>query len=332
MHLEIRHLKLVAAVAETGSVTRAGNRLHLTQSALSHQLRDAEEQLGAPLFERKNGRMILTSAGDRLLQTARAVLTELDRAESDIQKNGDSAKNAKGPTGLLRISTQCHTAYHWFPPRLLLFQKKFPGVEVQLVIEATNNPFEALLEGKLDLALVCEPIRNRKIHYTPLFEDDVVIVVPPKHPLAAKKCAAPQDFVAENILLYPPKSDSTLLTKILEPAGIQPRKIQEVLLTEVILEMVIGGLGIAALPRWAVGPQIASGSLIGVPLQPPGYRWQWSVAQLRDNHSPVYVQEFIRLLAERPILADFFPRASRSRRRLSPGSLAHQAAAKSSAA
>jgi len=69
-----------------------------------------------------------------------------------------------------------------------------------------------------------------------------------------------------------------------------------------------------------------------VPLQPPGYRWQWSVAQLRDNHSPVYVQEFIRLLAERPILADFFPRASRSRRRLSPGSLAHQAAAKSSAA
>src|SRR5439155_1675274 len=184
----------------------------------------------------------------------------------------------------------------------------------------------------VDLALVCEPIRNRKIHYTPLFEDDLVIVVPPKHPLAAKKCAAPQDFVAENILLYPPKSDSTLLTKILEPAGIQPRKIQEVLLTEVILEMVIGGLGIAALPRWAVGPQIASGSLIGVPLQPPGYRWQWSVAQLRDDHSPVYVQEFIRLLAERPILADFFPRASRSRHRLSPGSLAHQAAAKSSAA
>src|SRR2546423_2813896 len=147
MHLEIRHLKLVATVAETGSVTRAGNRLHLTQSALSHQLRDAEEQLGAPLFERKNGRMILTSAGDRLLQTARAVLTELDRAESDIQKNGDLARNATGPTGLLRISTQCHTAYHWFPPRLLLFQKKFPGVEVQLVIEATNNPFEALLEG-----------------------------------------------------------------------------------------------------------------------------------------------------------------------------------------
>jgi len=326
MNLEIRHLKLVAAVAETGSVTRAGNLLHLTQSALSHQLRDAEEQLGVPLFERKNGKMTLTSAGDRLLQTARSVLAELDRVQSDIQKNGDSSK------GVIRLSTQCHTAYHWFPSRLMLFQNKFPGVEVQLVLEATNNPFEALLEGKLDLALVCDRIRNRKIRYTPLFEDDVLIVVPQKHRLAGKNFATPEDFATENILLYPPKSDSTLLTKILEPAGIQPRKIQEVLLTEVIIEMVIGGLGIAALPRWAVGPQLASGALVGLQLQPPGYKWQWSVAQLRENHPSAYVQEFIRLLADGPKLADFFPRAPRARGRISLAQPARHAAAKSSAA
>src|SRR6266436_2859928 len=326
MHLEIRHLKLVAAIAETGSVTLAGNRLHLTQSALSHQLRDAEEQLGVPLFERRNARMFLTPAGERLLRAARTVLAELDRAASDIQRNDAPAQ------GLIRISTQCHTAYHWFPPQLIRFQKKFPGVEVQLVIEATNDPFEALLDGKLDLALICDPIRNRKIRYTPLFEDDVVIVVPPNHHFAQKSCAAPEDFATENVLLYPPRADSTLLTKVLAPAGIQPRKVQEVMLTEVILEMVIGGLGIAALPRWAVGPQLASGALIGVPLQPPGYRWEWSVAQLRGNHPPVYVQEFIGLLAESPLLADFFPRTPRPRRRLSPGKPTRNAAAKSSLA
>jgi LysR family transcriptional regulator for metE and metH len=324
MNLEIRHLKLVAAVAETGSVTRAGNLLHLTQSALSHQLRDAEEQLGVALFERRNAKMILTSAGDRLLQTAHTVLGELDRAESDIQKNGDMSR------GLIRLSTQCHTAYHWFPSRLILFQKKFPGVEVQLVLEATNNPFEALLEGRLDLALVCDRIRNRKISYTALFEDDVLIVVPPKHRLAAKNFAAPEDFTTENILLYPPRAESTLLTKILEPAGIRPRKIQEVLLTEVILEMVIGGLGIAALPRWAVGPQLAYGALVGVPLRPPGYKWQWSVAQLRENHPPAYVQEFTRLLADRPMLTDSFSRVPRARRRISPTKPVPYAAVKSS--
>lgn len=312
MNLEIRHLKLVAAIAETGSVTRAGNRLHLTQSALSHQLRDAEEQLGLQLFERKSGRMILTVAGERLLLTARCVLGELERAELDIRKNGTPAK------GLIRISTQCNTVYHWLPPRLILFQKQFPEVEVQLVIEATHNPFEALLEGKLDLAIVSDPIRNRKIRYLPLFEDEVVIAVPPGHRFAGKNCVAPEDFATESILLYPPKEESTLLTKILEPAGIRPRKIQEVTLTEAIIEMVIGGLGVAALPKWTVGPQLASGALIGVPLKPPGYRWNWSIAQLRENRAPAYLQEFIRNLAKLPLHAGLLSKMPRGKRNGSP--------------
>jgi LysR family transcriptional regulator for metE and metH len=316
MSLEIRHLKLVAAIAETGSVTRAGNLLHLTQSALSHQLRDAEEQLGLPLFERKSGKMILTGAGERLLQAARSMLGELERAELDIRKNGTPAK------GLIRISTQCSTVYHWLPPRLILFQKQFPEVEVQLVIEATHNPFEALLEGKLDLAIVSDPIRNRKIRYLPLFEDEVVIAVPSGHRLAGKNWVAPEDFATESILLYPPKEESTLLTKILEPAGIRPRRIQEVTLTEAIIEMVIGGLGIAALPKWMVGPQLASGALIGVPLKPPGYRWNWSIAQLRENRAPAYVQEFIRILAKLPLRAGLSSKMSRGKRNGSPGKAA----------
>jgi LysR family transcriptional regulator, regulator for metE and metH len=297
MHLEIRHLKLVAAIAETGSVTLAGNRLHLTQSALSHQLRDAEEQLGVPLFERRNRRMALTAAGERLLQSARAVLEELGRAEKEIQEsNGDGAAK-----GVLRLSTECCTVYHWLPPRLKLFQRKFPAVDFQLVIEATDSPFEALLEGKLDLAIVCDPIRNRKIRYTPLFEDEVVIIVPPEHRLAGKKFAAPIDFAAENLIIYPPKDDSTVLNRFLTPAGITPRKIQEVMLTDVIIEMVRGGLGVAALAKWAVSPQLDSGALVGLPLTEQGFRRTWSAAQLRDTRTPAYVEEFIRVLAEHPI-------------------------------
>jgi LysR family transcriptional regulator for metE and metH len=123
-------------------------------------------------------------------------------------------------------------------------------------------------------------------------------------------------------LLYPPKEDSTLLTKILEPAGIRPRKIQEVTLTEAIIEMAIGGLGIAALPKWTVGPQLASGALIGVPLKPPGYRWNWSIAQLRESRAPVYVQEFIRILAKLPLHAAFASKIPRAKRDGSPGKAA----------
>ena len=297
MQLEMRHLKLVAAIAETGSVTLAGNRLHLTQSALSHQLRDAEEQLGVALFERRNRRMALTPAGERLLQSARAVIEELARAEKEIREcNGNGASK-----GVLRVSTECYTVYHWLPPRLKLFQHKFPAVDFQLVIEATDSPFEALLEGKLDLAIVCDPIRNRKIRYTPLFEDEVVIIVPPEHRLAGKRFAAAAEFATENLIIYPPKEDSTVLNRFLIPAGVMPRKIQEVMLTDVIIEMVRGGLGIAALAKWAVAPHLDSGALVALSLTEQGFRRTWSAAQLRDAATSAHVEEFIRVLTEHPI-------------------------------
>jgi LysR family transcriptional regulator, regulator for metE and metH len=297
MPLEIRHLKLVAAIAETGSVTRAGNRLHLTQSALSHQLRDAEQQLGAPLFERRNRQMILTTAGERLLCCARTVLEELERTEKQIQtSNGDAITQ-----GILRLSTECYTVYHWLPPRLKLFQRKFPAVEFQLAVDATDQPFEALLDGKLDLAIVCTPIRNRRIHYTSLFEDEVVLVVPPGHWLTRNSYVAPRDLAEETVFVVPPKSDSTLLHKILAPAGVTPRRVQEVALTEAIIEMVRGGMGVASLAKWAVLPQLESGELIGLRVTERGWMRTWSAAQLRDKNAPAYVGEFIRLLREHPI-------------------------------
>jgi LysR family transcriptional regulator, regulator for metE and metH len=305
MNLEIRHLKLVAAIAETGSVTRAANCLHLTQSALSHQLRDAEEQLGVPLFERTNRKMRLTAAGERLLQSARAVMAELEGAQKEIQKRGGAGQ------GLIRLSTECYTVYHWLPERLKLFQRKFPAVEFQLVVEATDNPFEALLSGKLDLAIACTPIRNRKIRYTPLFEDEMVAIVAPVHRMAGKKYAAPEDFAEENVFIYPPKEESTLLNEILAPAGVWPRRIQEVTLTEAIIEMVKGGLGVATMARWAVAPQLASGAVIGLQLTAQGFHRTWSAAQLRDQRAPAYLQEFIQLLAEHPI-----SKTSHSRRKI----------------
>jgi LysR family transcriptional regulator, regulator for metE and metH len=158
-----------------------------------------------------------------------------------------------------------------------------------------------LLEGKLDLAIVCDPIRNRKIRYTPLFEDEVVIIVPPKHPWAGKKFVACSEFAGENLILFRPKEESTVLNKFLAPAGIAPRKILEVTLTDVIIEMVRGGLGVAPLAKWAVLPQLDSGALVGLSLTEQGFRRTWSAAQLRDARTPAYVEEFIRVLSEHPI-------------------------------
>jgi LysR family transcriptional regulator for metE and metH len=304
MNLEIRHLKLIAAIAETGSMTRAGNCLHLTQSALSHQLRDAEEQLGVALFERGNRKMTLTKAGERLLQSARAVIAELECVQKEISEH----KFAGGE--VIRLSTECYTVYHWLPARMKLFQKKFPSVEFQLVAEATENPFVALLEGRLDVAIACTAIRNRKIRFTPLFEDEMLVIASPNHRVAHKKYVDLADFASETVFIYPPKEESTLLHQFLVPAGVWPRRIHEVTLTEAIVEMVKGGLGLAMLAKWAVAPQLASGAVVGKPLTAAGFHRTWSAAQLRDKRAPVHLQEFIRLLAENPLSACTAPRKS----------------------
>src|SRR5215831_7301395 len=169
MDLEVRHLQLVSAVAELGSLTRAGDRLHLTQSALSHQLRDIESRLGAALFLRVGKRLVLTPAGERLLVSARDVLGRLERTETEIRQMGQER------AGLLRLTTECYTCYHWLPGLLARYRRRFPRVEVRIDVESTRRPFEMLLAGRIDVAIVYSRVRDRRLATTPLFDDELVV-------------------------------------------------------------------------------------------------------------------------------------------------------------
>jgi LysR family transcriptional regulator for metE and metH len=296
MNLEVRHLKLIAAVAREGSITKAGNHLYLTQSALSHQLRDAEEKLGVALFVRLNKRMILTPAGERLLSSAQTILDEMKRVEEDIRQIALSRE------GILRISTECYTCYHWLPSLLKIFNQKFPRIEVQIVVGATADPLQALLDGKIDLALVSDPPKNNKLVYTPLFQDEFVVVVSNDHPLATRSFVKAEDFAQEHLLVYTSITDSTLFKKVLSPAGITPRQVSKVQLTEALIEMIRAGVGIGVMARWAVAPQVEAGIVRTVPLTKKGLRRRWVSAMLKNNAAPAYLPEFVRLLADNSVL------------------------------
>jgi LysR family transcriptional regulator, regulator for metE and metH len=291
VRLEVRHLKLLMAVAEKGSVTEAGRSLHVTQSALSHQLRDAEEKLGTSLFLRLGKKMVLTPAGEKLLESAHKVLDELRGAETHIERlNG-------GTHGVVRVSTECYTCYHWLPPVLKKFHAKFPHVEVDIVLEATPQPIPALLEGKLDVAVVSCPVRNKSLRLTPTCEDEMMIVMGPRHRLAALSYVQPRDLAGETVLCYPPKEESTLCSKVLRPAGIVPERILAIPLTESILDMASAGLGVALLARWAIGTYLQAGRVVARPLSKQGFRRQWYAATLRNRPTPPYLTEFVNLLA-----------------------------------
>lgn len=293
MTIEVRHLKLIRAVAREGGITKACSKLHLTQSALSHQLRYIEDRLGTSLFLRVNKKMVLTQAGERLLDSAQVVLDELRRAEDDIRAMASNLK------GILRISTECYTCYHWLPGILKLFSESFAGVDVRIVAEATRRPIEALLDGKIDLAITSTHVRNSKLLFKPLFKDELVVVMASDHDLASRPWISARDFASEHLITYAlPKEELTFYKKILIPAGVSPRKISRIELTEAIIEMVKAGLGISVMAHWAAAPYLSSSGLRAVPLTKRGQHRQWYGVTLKAAKTPPYVTKFIELAAK----------------------------------
>lgn len=299
MILEIRHLRLIAAVAQHGSLTRAGRELHLTQSALSHQLLELEGRLRTRLFLRMGKRMVPTVAGLRLLETARQTLPALLEAEEDLRRL------ASGRDSVLRISTECYTCYHWLPGVLQGFRERFPRVEVQVVAEVTRDPVPALLDGRIDLGIVFTAERDERLTYHPLFSDELCVITAPNHRLAGRAYLRPEDFAGENVVMYAMReSESTLFREVLLPAGVRPARVTSIQLTEGIVELVKAGHGIAVLARWAAAPHLQAGTLRAVRLTRSGFHRQWAAATVRQPHPPEYLRVFAELLAAGPALLE----------------------------
>lgn len=295
MNLELRHLRLLVEIADRGGLTRAAASLHLTQSALSHQLRDAEEKLGTALFRREGRTLVRTDAGERILATARKVIEEMETAERDARRIAGTKTRQT-----IRLSTECYTCYYWLGPLMERFSKRFPDVDVEVVIEATRRPIQFLIEGKLDLGIVNLPTSDRRLQYEPILEDELVAILPPDHRLAAKPFLLPKDFTGENLVLYDTNpSDITFLVKFLKPAKVAHGRIHHVQLTEAILELVRAGRGVSALARWAIEPQAERLGLVLKPLGRKGLRREWT-AVTRRGEVPPHIRELITLLATSP--------------------------------
>jgi LysR family transcriptional regulator, regulator for metE and metH len=296
--LEVRHLSLVNEIASTGSVTRAAERLHLTQSALSHQLRDIESRLGIQLFLRLGKRMVLTPPGERVLGAAKRVLDEIGRAEEDLKLMSQNGK------GVLRLCTQCNTGYHWLPPLLQSFHRKYPGVDVQIMVNATARPIEALLDGQIDLAVVTSDVTDKRLRSVRLFDDELVAVVAPTHPFAKRSSIEPDDFAEEHLIIYTDdRHDSYTFTRILGPAGVEPARVSQVPLTEAILELVKAGLGVSVMARWAIEPALETGAVKAVKIGKRGVYRSWTAVTLRDRVEPKWQREFVTLLSRQALPA-----------------------------
>ena len=307
--LELRHLRMVLAIEASGSLTRAAAASYLTPSALSHQLRGIEGRLGTALYLRVGKKLVPTAAGERVLAMARRVLDDVTATEGLIRRL------SAGEEAVLRVCAQCNTGYHWLPAVVQTFKRSHPKVHVALAVEHTAHPLEALLDGRLDLAIVTEPVAHAAFAVRPLFEDEHAAIVAPDHPFASRAFVRPEDFAGERLLLYSSSpDDSFTVQKILKPARVEPQSVSFVMLTEALLEMVKARLGISVMQTWAIAPALRAGDVRALPITRDGIHRQWYAVTLRAAGTIPYVEAFVESLSRRALPA----RQPARRRRRAP--------------
>ena len=288
--MDIRHFRMIQEVARHGNLTKAAECLFLSQSALSHQLKDVETFFEAQMFIRQKKKMLLTSAGQVIVDAADAVLTELANAKNKVKCL--THKNA----GVVRISTECFTSYHWLSSFISEFKMHFPMVEIEIDAAATNNASKALLENGIDVAIV-ENNLNQKFNYTQLFRDEFVVIITKGHPWERKKWIEAEDFFEENYIMYNVPIEISTVYQMLFKTG-RPKKVTKIALTEAIVQMVKAGLGVSILPHWIVAPYLEAGNVSALRLTSKGIKRTWFAATLKNKEIPIFMNAFIRNLSK----------------------------------
>jgi len=286
--LEIRHLKTIHALREADSLVEAAERLHLTQSALSHQFKELEERLGLPLFVRKTKPIRFTSAGLRLLQLADATLPLLRGAERDI------ARLAGGTAGRLHMAIECHSCFQWLMPTIDQFRDAWPEVELDLASGFAFAPLPALARGDLDLVVTSDPLDLAGITYVPLFTYEAMLAVANQHPLASKPYIVPQDLLDQTLITYPVERDRLdIFTRFLEPADIEPATVRTSELTVMMMQLVASGRGVCGMPHWALHEYSARGYVKGKRLGEKGLFATLYAAVRTDMLDAPYMRDFL---------------------------------------
>jgi len=296
MHLELRHLRTIRAVHEHGSLAKAAETLHITQSALSHQIKALEAQAGVELFVRRSKPMRLSAAGMRLLRLAERVLPEVEAAEAEF----DSLRT--GRAGRLHIAIECHACFEWLFPVLEAFRHAWPDVDVDIRPGLAFDAFPALQREDVDVVITSDPEDLDGVTFAPLFDYEPVFVASSAHRLAARPFILPEDLRDEVLITYPvERSRLDVFSQFLSPAGVEPRAVRQVELTAVILLLVASNRGVAVLPDWVVREVRYNSDYVTRPLTEGGLTRRLHAATRDEDAQRPWMGHFLRLARTEPV-------------------------------
>jgi LysR family transcriptional regulator for metE and metH len=254
----MRDLELVLSLAAAGSTAGAASRLHLTQSAVSRALSQAEARLGVQLFERHSRGLLPTAAGQRLLAGAPAVLRQLHELERAVAAATPEPER-------VALVCECYTAYRWLPSVLVDLRQRWSDLQLEVRSEHTRDPIAALLRGKIDLALLTtsELPKGQGLREEPLFTDEVVFVMAPQHPLAAQRRITPLQLQSEQLITgNTPVAEARWFVRAAFGRRRPNLHFLHLPLTEAIMDAARAGMGVAVLSEWVALGYVERGDLV----------------------------------------------------------------------
>jgi LysR family transcriptional regulator for metE and metH len=245
--LERVHLTVIREVDRQGSLTAAADVLCLTQSALSHTVKKIEQQLGTAIWKREGRTLRLTQAGQYLLGLANRLLPQLEHAEQLMRQY------AKGQRGALRIGMECHPCYQWLLKVVSPYLLSWPDVDVDVKQKFQFGGIGALFGYDIDILVTPDPLHKPGLRFEPVFDYEQVLAVGREHRLAGHAHILPEQLSDEILITYPVEIERLdIYNQFLLPAGCAPKRRKVIETTDIMLQMVASGRGVAALPRWLV--------------------------------------------------------------------------------
>ncbi|MCE7991634.1 MAG: LysR family transcriptional regulator [Roseivirga sp.] len=291
--MELKHFRLIKTIAEEGSIANSSDKLFLTQSALSHQLRELEERLGFKVFHRSRNRWLLTEQGNELYRLAIDVLETIDQGFKSIENINE------GSMGAVRISTECYSFYSGLPGFIQRMAILYPNIDVSLVEDATYQPISKLLGGDIDMAIVSSSPATSSLNAVTLFEDEIFAVMHKENALAEKEYLQASDFTDTHLIIHSfPLESVFVYEQFLKPNQVMPVKISALPMTEVALEMVQANMGLMCMPKRYLEAFRGVKNLVLKPIGPHGLkRTQYLVSRSADQ-SKKYIHDFVAMIQE----------------------------------
>lgn len=288
--IERMHLAIIREVDRQGSLTAAADVLCLTQSALSHTMKKLEHALGTNIWLREGRSLRLTQAGEYLLGLANRLLPQLDHAEARLRQY------AQGERGTLRIGMECHPCYQWLLKVVSPYLTMWPDVDVDVKQKFQFGGIGALFGYEIDLLVTPDPLYKTGLHFEPVFDYEQVLVVSRHHALATATYVEPKQLGSEVLITYPVETDRLdIYSQFLQPAGISPKRRKVIETTDIMLQMVASGRGVAALPRWLVEEYADKMDVVPVRLGPTGIAKQIFLGLRKTDTGIDYLRAFINL-------------------------------------